>query len=703
VEVFVKDYAAKQIRNVALVAHHGVGKTSFAEAMLFLAKASNRLGRIADGTTMLDQGQNEIARQMTINLGLAQFEWEGHKVNLIDTPGYLDFVGDVNCALRVADAAILLIRANAGAEVGTEVVYEILRAKKSPILLVVNMMDKEHADFERALKSVRERLGLNAVATQLPIGQASDFKGIVDLIQNKAFLFEGAGIDAISKDAPIPADMQAAVAEARAALMEEAATGDEDLMEKFLESGDLSVEEIRKGLCERVVAGDLAPAFCCSAFDNHGVREVLEEVVDVLPSPIDVAPETGVLADGGGEVTINPDATEPFAGIVFKTISEQHLGDLSLMRVCSGTVTAGEEVQNLSRHAHERMGSMYYLIGKDRSECKKAVAGDIVAAVKLKDTHTGDMLASKQRLAKLKPIDFPHPVTAECIHAKNKGDEEKMAQGLARLHEEDPTFSRHYEESTRESLVRGMGDLQLEIMVERLKKRYGVEVELTRPHVPYRETIRGKAEDSYRHKKQSGGRGQFAEVHLRVEPRARGEGFHFGNEVKGGAIPTNFIPAVEKGVVAGLDRGPLSGSPVVDVAATVFFGKHHDVDSSEMAFKIAAETCFHSAILSARPVLLEPVEEMEVRVPEEFLGDVMGDLSSRRGKIQGTEADGNFQVIRAHVPTSEVYKYATHLRSLTQGRGMHASKFAHFEEVPRENADKVIAAAKAEKEAGAHA
>jgi elongation factor G len=672
--------------------------------MLFLAKATSRLGRIADGSTMLDQGQNEISRQMTINLGLAQFEWEGHKVNLIDTPGYLDFVGDVHCALRVADAAILLVRANAGAEVGTEVVYEILRAQKTPTLLVVNMMDKEHADFQKALSSLRARLGLNAVATQLPIGQAAGFKGIVDLIQNKAYMFEGVGIDAKSKEVAIPADMQAAVAEARAALMEEAATGDEGLMEKFLEAGELTVEEMRKGLCERVVAGDLAPAFCCSAYDNHGVREVLDEVVDILPSPLDVAPETGTRVNGGGDpVTVKPDAGEPFVGIVFKTISEQHLGDLSLMRVCSGAVSAGEELQNVSRGASERMGAMYHLIGKDRTDCKKAVAGDIVAAVKLKDTHTGDMLASKQRLVKLTPIEFPLPVTAECIHAKNKGDEEKMVQGLNRLHEEDPTFSRYYEESTRETLVRGMGDLQLEIMVERLKKRYGVEVELTRPHVPYRETIRAKAQDEYRHKKQTGGRGQFAEVHLRVEPLPRGEGFRFGNEVKGGVIPTNFIPAVEKGVVAGLERGPLAGSPVVDVTAIVFFGKHHDVDSSEMAFKIAAEACFHSAILKAKPALLEPIEELTVRVPEEFLGDVMGDLSSRRGKIQGTEAEGSFQVIKAYVPTSEVYKYATQLRSMTQGRGMHRSKFVQFEEVPREFADKVIAAAKAEKEAGAHA
>jgi elongation factor G len=699
----LKEYAADQIRNVALVAHHGVGKTSLAEAMLFQANATNRLGRVGDGSTMLDHGAEEIQRQMTINLGLAQFEWSGHKVNLIDTPGYLDFVGDVHCALRVADAAILMIRANAGAEVGTEVVYEILRSKKAPILLVVNMMDKEHADFTGALKSVRERLGINAVPTQLPIGQAETFKGIVDLIQNKAFLFKGNGVDAKSEETEIPGGMKAAVDEARASLMEEAATGDEELMEKFLDSGELTVEEIRKGLCERVVAGDLAPAFCCSAFDNHGVREVLEEVVDVLPSPLDVPRETATPVDGGDAIEIRPDDGEPFCGIVFKTISEQHLGDLSLIRVYSGALTPGADAFNVTRNAHERLGAMYHLVGKERSDTKKAVAGDIFAAVKLKDTHTGDLLADKSRPVKLTAIDFPSPVTAECIHAKNKGDEEKMAQGLSRLHEEDPTFSRHFEVSTKETLVRGMGDLQLEIMVERLRKRFGVEVELTKPHVPYRETIRGKAEDEYRHKKQTGGRGQFAEVHLRVAPQVRGEGFKFANEVKGGTIPTNYIPAVEKGVVAGLDRGPLSGSPVVDVLVTVFFGKHHDVDSSEMAFKIASESCFHSAMLKAKPVLLEPVEEIQVRVPEEFLGDVMGDLSSRRGKIQGTEADGSFQVIRAHVPSAESYKYATQLRSMTQGRGMHTAKFSHYEDVPRELAEKVIAAARAEKEAGAHA
>ncbi len=698
----MKEFATAQIRNVALVAHHGVGKTSLAEAMLFLAKATTRLGRTADGSTLLDYAPDEIQRQITINLSLAQFEWAGHKVNLLDTPGYPDFVGDVHSALRVADAAILVLRANAGVEVGTEVVWEILKHEKSPVLIVVNMMDKEHADFSSAVRSVHDRLGLNAVPTQLPIGQAESFRGIVDLIENRAFEFQGKGMDEKSLEIPIPADMQAEVEAARGRLMEEAATGDEGLMEKFLGVGELSIADIRKGLCERVVQGDLAPAFCCSAYNNHGVREVLEEVVDVLPSPLDVNPEIGQAAGNGGQVTCRPDAAEPVAAVVFKTLSEQHLGDLSMIRLFAGHVEPGRELLNTSRNRSEKIGTLYHLIGKERLECKGASAGDIVAAVKLKETHTGDTLSDKARPVKLRTPRFPGHVTAECIHAKNKGDEEKMAQGLTRLHEEDPTFSRHFETSTKESLVYGMGDLQLEVMVDRLKKRFGVEVLLTKPHVPYRETIRSKAQDEYRHKKQTGGRGQFGEVHLRLDPLKRGEGFKFIDEVKGGVVPNQYIPAVEKGILQGMDRGPLAGYPVVDVSAALFFGKYHDVDSSEMAFKIAAESCFHQAMLKANPTLLEPIEELQVRVPEEYLGDVMGDLSSRRGKILGAEGDGHYQVIRALVPMAELYKYATHLRSITQGRGMHESSHSHYEDVPRELADKVIAAAKAEKEAGAH-
>jgi elongation factor G len=698
----LKEFATQQIRNVALVAHHGVGKTSLAEAMLFLAKASNRLGRVTEGTTILDYAPDEVHRHITINLGLAQFEWAGHKVNLMDTPGYPDFVGDVYGALAAADSAVLVLRANAGAEVGTEVVWEILKKQKTPTLMVVNMMDKEHADFMGALKSSHDRLGANAVPVQLPIGQADQFRGIVDLIENKAFTFVGKGVDEKSLEAAIPDDMKPAVTAARARLMEEAATGDEELMEKFLGTGELTAAEIRKGLCERVVLGDLLPAFCCSAFNNHGVKEVLDEVVDVLPSPLEVKPLKGRLATGE-EIECKPSVSEPLAALVFKTLSEQHLGDLSMIRLYSGRVEPGKEYTNTSRNRSEKLGTLYHLVGKERSECPAGVAGDIVAAVKLRETHTCDTLADKHRPVVMPPPAFPDPVTAEALHPKNKGDEEKVAQGLARLHEEDPTFRKAFEPSTKETLVYGMGDLQLEVMVDRLKKRFGVEVVLSKPRIPYRETIKTKAQDEYRHKKQTGGRGQFGEVHLKLEPRRRGEGFEFADEVKGGVIPNQFIPAVEKGVVAGMEKGPLAGYPVVDVRAAVFFGKHHDVDSSEMAFKIAAETCFHQAMLKATPVMLEPIDEITVRIPEEFLGDVMGDLSSKRGKILGTESDGRHQIVRALVPEAELYKYATHLRSITQGRGMHAARLSNYEEVPRELTDRIVAAARAEREAAAHA
>ena len=697
----MKEFTTAQIRNVALVSHHGVGKTSLAEAMLFNAKATTRLGRIADGTTLLDYAADEVTRQITINLTLAQFEWQGHKVNLLDTPGYPDFVGDVHSALRVADAALLLVRGASGVEVGTEVIWEVVRKEKSPVVAVVNMMDKEHADFDAAVRSLRERLGLNAVPVQLPIGQAETFQGVVDLVHHRAWRFAGKDMEEKSEPIAVPDDMKDAVAAARNQLLEEAATGDEALMNKFLETGELSVEEIRRGLMLRVVQRDLSPVFCCGAYHNQGVRELLDGALGLMPSPLDVPPATGRL--NGAETVCRPDAGEPLAMMVFKTLSEQHLGDLSLLRVFSGHLEVGKELVNTTRNRAEKAGTLYHLVGKERMECKSVVAGDIVAAVKLRETHTGDTLADKARPVVLPPPGFPSPVTAECVRPKSKGDEEKMAQGLNRLHEEDPTFGRAYETSTKETLVTGMGDLQLDVMVDRLKKRFGVEVLLQRPRVPYRETIRGTAKGEYRHKKQTGGRGQFGEVHLRLEPLKRSEGFKFLDEIKGGVVPNQFIPAVEKGVVAGMEKGPVAGYPVVDVQVALYFGKYHDVDSSEMAFKIAGESCFHQVMLEANPILLEPIEEIAVRVPEEFLGDVMGDLSSRRGKILGTESDGAHQVIKAMAPTSEVYKYATHLRSLTQGRGTHSARFSHYEEVPRELAEKVIAAARAEKEAGANA
>jgi elongation factor G len=538
----VKEFATGHIRNVALVAHHGVGKTTLAEAMLFQAKATTRIGRIADGSTMLDHSPEEISRQITIDLGLAQFEFQGHKINLLDTPGYADFVGDVYSALRVADSAILVLRAATGVEVGTEVVWEVLKQERTPLLVVVNMMDKEHANFDAAVRSCHDRLGLNAVPVQLPIGEADKFHGVVDLIENKAFAFSGRGAEEKSSEVPIPAELKDKAAKARATLLEEAATGDEQLMEKFLGSGDLTVEEIRKGLCERVVMCDLAPVFCCSAALNLGVKEVLEEVVDVLPSPLDVHPQRAIGENGAAGIEVKPDAGSPAAATVFKTLAEAHLGELSLIRLWSGHVEPGKDLVNTTRGRSEKLGTLYNLCGKERTDCRGVAAGDIVAAVKLRETHTGDTLTEKARPMRLAPPDFPLPVAAECIRAKNKGDEEKMAVGLNRLHEEDPTLSRYFEESTKESIVQGMGDLHLEILVERMKKRFGVEVVLSKPHVPYRETIKGRAEGEYRHKKQTGGRGQFGEVHLRVAPLPRGAKFEVRGRGEGRRDPAQLHP-----------------------------------------------------------------------------------------------------------------------------------------------------------------
>jgi elongation factor G len=698
----LKEFQTADIRNLVLVSHHGTGKTSLAEAMLFQAKATNRLGRISEGNTMLDYSPDEVQRHLTVTLGLAQFEWAGRKLNVLDTPGYADFMGDLCSALRVADGALVLVRASATLDVGTEIFWERVKKQHLPAALVVNMMDKEHADFRGALKAVRERLGASVVAAQLPIGAAETFRGVVDLIERKAYLYAGTGMEAKAQAQDVPADLAAAVDEARAQLMEEAATGDEELMEKFLEAGELPVEGIRKGLAERIEAGELVPAFCCSAFNNVGVRELLDAAAALMPPP-GPRPVRGTLAGGGAEVVLKHERSAPAAVLVFKTLSEQHVGDLSLFRVYDGVVEAGREMVNTTRHRPEKMGTLYHLVGKERHDAKQVVAGDLGAAVKLRETHTGDTLADKSRPVVLSGVEFPESVLSESLHAKNKGDEEKIANGLARLHEEDPTFRVVHEASTRQTLVKGLGEVQLDVMVAKLKRRYGVEVQLSRPRVPYRESISKKVEHQYRHKKQTGGRGQFGEVHLRLEPLKAGSGFEFADEIKGGVVPNQYIPAVEKGIRETMDEGVLAGYPLVDFRAALFYGKHHDVDSSEMAFKIAASMCLKEAAAQAGPYLLEPIDEVQVRVPEEFMGDVMGDLSSKRGKILGMEADGHYQVVRAMIPESELYKYSTHLRSITQGRGAHSAKFSHYERVPPELSERVVAAAKADKEAEARA
>ncbi|MGH7725287.1 MAG: elongation factor G [Candidatus Eiseniibacteriota bacterium] len=698
----MKEYTTSQIRNIALFSHGGAGKTSLAEAMLFAARATNRLGRIEDGTTALDYGPDEVHRKITINLGLAQFEWKNTKINLLDTPGYADFVGEVYSALRAVDAAVLVLRAAAGVEVGTELVWERIHEHHIPTLLVVNMMDKEHADFAKCVKSAHDRLGANVVPVQLPIGSAETFKGVIDLLHMKAYLTQGRGVDAKDVEEEIPADMKDEAEKARAVLVEEAASNDETLMQKFFDGEALTEDEVIHGLEKGVASGKLIPAFAASATTMIGVRDVLDDMVGLIPPPDEHPEEVGVRPGTDQPVARHPDEKEPFSAVVFKTVSEAHLGELSLFRVFSGSVQAGAEVLNANTGKPERVGTLYNLVGKERKETGRVVAGDIAGAVKLKETHTGNTLCDRGQPVLLPGVDFPQHLVTEGIRPKAKGDEEKIGVAFQRLHEEDPTVRIEVDPGNKQTLIRGLGDLQLDVVVDRLKSRFHVEVELFKPRVPYRETIKRTAQGEYRHKKQTGGRGQFGEVHLRLEPN-HGKGYEFLDEIKGGVVPNQYIPAVDKGLKEAMDSGVMAGYPVVDVKAALFFGKYHDVDSSEMAFKIAAIQCFKEVAEKAGPVLLEPIDEVEVRVPEEFMGDVMGDLSSKRGKILGMDSQGHYQLIRALVPEAEMYKYASHLRSITQGRGTYRMKFDHYEEVPRDQSEKIVAAARAEKEAEARA
>jgi elongation factor G len=552
------------------------------------------------------------------------------------------------------------------------------------------------------VQSAHDRLGANVVPVQLPIGAAETFQGVIDLLHMKAWITQGRGVDSKDVEQAIPDDMKAAAEKARNVLVEEAASNDEVLMQKFFDGVELTEDEVIHGLEKGVASGKLIPAFAASATTLIGVRDVLDDMVGLIPPPDEHPEEIGVKPGTDTEVRRHPTLAEPFSAVVFKTLSEAHLGEMSLFRVFSGSIAAGAEVLNANTGKAERIGTLYDLVGKERKEIGRVVAGDIAAAVKLKETHTGNTLCDKGQPVLLPGVDFPRSLVAEGIRARSKGDEEKIGVAFQRLHEEDPTLSVGVESATHQTVVHGMGDLQLDVMVDRLKSRFHVEVELFRPRLPYRETIKKRAEGEYRHKKQTGGRGQFAEVHLRLEPNT-GKGFEFLDEIKGGVVPHNFIPAVEKGVHEALNGGVLAGYPVVDVRTALFFGKYHDVDSSEMAFKIATIQCFREVSEKASPVLLEPIDEIEVRVPEEFMGDVMGDLSSKRGKILGMEAEGHYQRIKALVPESEMYKYATHLRAITQGRGTYRMKFDHYEEVPRDAADKIVAAARAEKEAEAKA
>ncbi len=685
----MKQFPAAQIRNVALVGHQESGKTMLSESLLYTAGAIPRLGRIEDKNTTMDYDSEEIARGISIHSGIAHLEHAGTKINLIDTPGYEDFVGDVLLALDVVEGAIVTLRSDAGVEVGTDRVWGFLKDREIPAIFVLNRMDKEHANFEHCLTQLHEHFGAGVHTLQMPIGSGDKFRGVVDLIDMKAYEFERDGKGGV-KPIEIPADMKDRAAVLRKEIMESAAESDEALMEKYLETESLSEEEFRTGLAAGVKGAQIYPVLCVSSSHNMGAALVLDAIVKYLPGA-----DTGKAVTSDGKVIKNDAAGAPLA-YVFKNISDPHVGDMLCVRVFHGVLGSGTDVYNTTRNHAERLGGLFVLEGKNRQDADKLQAGDIGALVKLKSTKVRDTLADKASGTVVKPTELPKPSINSAILPVAKGDDEKMGTGLHRIMDEDPTFEVTPTAETHQTIIAGQGELHLEIIVHRLKERFGVSVTLEKPRIPYRETIRRAAEAQGRHKKQTGGRGQFGDVWLKIEPLTRGKQFEFVDGVVGGAVPNKFIPAVEKGVVATMEMGVIAGYPMVDVKATLYDGSYHTVDSSEQAFKTAGSLAFRAAVEKANPVILEPIVNLQVKVPDEFMGDVMGDLSGRRGKISGTENSGRFAIIKAQVPMAELYKYSTHLRSMTQGRGSHTREVSHYEEVPREIAEKIIAEHKAQ-------
>ncbi len=683
-----------KIRNVALVAHGGAGKTTLTEAMLFSAGATTRLGRVEDGTTVTDYDEDEVRRKISISAALAWCEWKGRKVNLVDTPGFAAFLTDAKNALRVVDGAVVVVGAPDGVKVQTEKVWSYAAAQELPRAVYLSKMDRERADFARALEDVQKNLSPKAVAVQVPIGQETGFGGVVDLVRMRAVRFatDGSGK---ATEGDIPDEVKALAETQRAALVEAVAEADDKLLEKYLESGELTEAEVREGLACGIRDQKLFPVLCGAPTRNIAVSPLLDLVVESFPSPSERAAVQGTDPKGNGTVTREARDEAPLAALVFKTVADPYAGKVTMFRVYAGAMTSDSTVLNASKGGRERVGQLLLLRGKQQTPVESLGAGDMGAVVKLKETGTGDTLCDEKAPVRLPEITFPAPVISFAVEPKAKGDEDKMSTAFTRLREEDPTIQIRYDSQTKETVVSGMGRAHVEIVAERLKRKFGVDVTLKTPRVPYKETIKARAREIQgRHKKQTGGRGQFGDCWIHMEPVPRGGGFEFVNQVVGGAIPRNYIPAVEKGIVEGMERGPLAGYPVVDLKVTLYDGSTHTVDSSELAFKLAGRLAFRKAMTQAKPTLLEPIMTVEVVAPGDCMGDIVGDLNSKRGRVLGIDAKGRNQAVKANVPLAEMLEYDSRLRSITGDRGDYSMEFSHYEEAPAHIQEKVVAEAK---------
>jgi len=683
-----------KIRNVSIAAHRGTGKTSLSEGMLFNSKSISRLGKVDDGSTVSDYDPEEIKRKISINATLASVEWKENKINLIDTPGYTDFISEVKASLQISDGAIILVDAPMGVETQTEIIWKMANERNLPRLVFINKMDKDNADFEKALESLKSTLDNSVTAVQLPLGTDKEFKGVIDLVKMRALTFNNGKIT----EEAIPEELQPTVEKYLKILTEAIAETDDDLLTKYLEEESLTSEEIISGLKRAVKKGKIIPVFCGSALKNTGVQPLLDAVIDYLPSPDEMPEVKGKNPKTNEEEVRKPIENKPFCALVFKTISDPYIGKLNFVRVYSGTLKTDSHIYNATNKNKEKVGHLLQMQGKEQKEIKEAGAGDIVAIPKLSHTHTGDTLCDESRPIILKKIDFPEPIFSIAIDVKKKEDEEKLATSLTKLAEEDPTFTIRRDHDVGQTIISGMGNVHLEVKINKLKQKFGVETIKEELKIAYKETIRKTSKVQGKYKKQSGGHGQYGDVWIEFQPLPHRGGFEFEDKIFGGSVPRQYIPAVEKGLKEALDEGILAGYPVVDIKTILYDGSYHPVDSSEMAFKIAASMAFKKGLLEANPVILEPILNVEVIVPESDTGTIMGDLNSKRGKILGMEPIGNgYERVRARVPEAEMKRYAAELRSMAHGRATFSVEFANYKEAPHDIQEKIIAEAKAKK------
>ena len=692
----MKEDVAK-VRTFAIISHGGAGKTSLAEAMIFDAGATTRLGKVDESSSVLDFEPEEVKRKTTISSSIYSFAWKKQPFTLIDTPGDFNFISETKTSMQGGDSVVVLADAVDGVRVQTEKVWEFASEFSQPRIIFISKMDRERADFAKTVRDIQNNFGKACVPLQVPIGAAESFKGVVDILSGKAYVY-GQGDSGKFDVKEMPADLADSAAEYKEAIVEHVAESSDELLEKYLDTGELSPEEIKGALRASVISGKLIPIACGTGTGNVGIQPLLDLIAECMPSPLDRGAVSGRSVKGDAELKRDPDEGAPFSSLVIKTVSDPYAGRLSILRVFSGTLSPDSTVHNANKETKERFGQLLKIKGKNQEPVQTAGPGDIIAVAKLKETVTQDTLCSERDPIVFSSIELPPAIYSLAVEPKSKGDEEKIFSSLSRLMEEDLTLKLERNEETREMILSGMGEIHIEAVVDKLKRKFGVEVNLKLPKVSYKETIKGKARVQGKYKKQSGGRGQYGDCWIEMEALPRGEGFHFYDKIVGGVIPRQYIPAVEKGIAEALQEGTLAGYPVVDFKVDLVDGSYHTVDSSEMAFKIAGSMAFKKAMADAKPTLLEPIAEMEITVPDDAMGDIIGDLNSRRGRVLGMETKGNKQIVKAQVPLSEVLKYAPDLRSMTAGRGMFTMRFSHYEEVPGPLQEKIIELSKKEKE-----